>query len=271
MTPEQLKEKGLIQFPTVIGAVVPVVNVKGIKAGELTLSGEVLADIYLGKISHWNDSKIAALNPDVKLPDSMIATVFRADGSGTSYNFTYYLSQVSDGWKSGPGTSKSPKWPTAGVTGLGGKGNDGVAAFVTKTPGSIGYVEYAYAKENNLAYTKMKNKTGNVVEPTLASFQAAGNADWKAAKGFDLTIANQSDDPKAWPIAASTFILVHTHPENPEGVKNALNFFAWAYKNGNDLAEDLSYVPFSQPNKDLFMQSWSAVKNKDGQPVYQPK
>lgn len=268
LTPKELKEKGLIQFPTVIGAVVPVVNVSGISAGQLTLSGDVIADIYLGKIKKWNDAKIAALNSGVTLPDANIATVFRSDGSGTSYNFTYYLSQVSADWKNGPGTNKSPKWPTAGSSGLGGKGNDGVAAFVTKTPNSIGYVEYAYAKENNLAYTKMVNKAGQAVEPSLETFQAAGNADWKAAEGFDLTIANQSEDPKAWPIAASTFVLVKTNPKNPESTKAALAFFDWAYQNGDQLAQDLSYVPFSQANKEIFKQSWSAVKGKDGQALY---
>lgn len=260
LSPEKLQEKGLLQFPTVIGAVVPVVNINGIKAGDLTLSGEVLADIYLGKITKWNDPKIAALNKDVKLPDAAIATVFRSDGSGTSYNFTYYLSQVSADWKNGSGANKSPKWPTAGASGIGGKGNDGVAAFVSKTANTIGYVEYAYAKENNMAYTKMVNKAGQVVSPSLESFQAAGNADWKAAPGFDLTIANQSDDPKAWPIAASTFILVHTSPKDPAKTKAVLEFFDWAYKNGDKAAQDLSYVPFSQANKDLFKASWSAVK-----------
>lgn len=260
LTPKQLKDKGLIQFPTVIGAVVPVVNINGIKAGDLTLSGEVLADIYLGKITKWNDAKIAALNKGVSLPDANIATVFRSDGSGTSYNFTYYLSQVSADWKNGPGANKSPKWPTAGASGLGGKGNDGVAAFVSKTQNAIGYVEYAYAKENNMAYTKMVNKAGQSVEPSLESFQAAGNADWKAAEGFDLTIANQSDDPKAWPIAASTFILVHTQPKDPKATQAALEFFDWAYKNGDQAAQDLSYVPFSQANKDLFKASWKAVQ-----------
>lgn len=269
LKPEELEKKGLIQFPTVIGAVVPVINIEGIKAGELTLSGGVLADIYLGKITKWNDPKIAALNSGVTLPDAPIATVFRSDGSGTSYNFTYYLSQVSADWKNGPGANKSPKWPTAGASGLGGKGNDGVAAFVSKTKNAIGYVEYAYAKENQLAYTKMVNKAGQTVEPSLETFQAAGNADWKAAPGFNLTIANQSDDPKAWPIAASTFILVHTHPKNPEATKAVLAFFDWAYKNGDKAAEDLSYVPFSQANKDLFKASWRAVKGADEQPLYQ--
>ncbi|WP_084601768.1 phosphate ABC transporter substrate-binding protein PstS [Suttonella ornithocola] len=225
--------------------------------------------MYLGKIQKWNDPKIVALNDGAKLPDAAIATIFRSDGSGTSYNYTYYLSQVSEDWKNGPGASKSPKWPTAGSSGLGGKGNDGVAAFVTKIPNSIGYVEYAYAKENSLAYTKMVNRAGKTVEPSLESFQAAGNADWKAAPGFNLTIANQSEDPKAWPIAASTFILVHTQPKNPENTKAALEFFAWAYKNGDSIAEELAYVPFSAENKTLFQQSWSAIKGKDGNPLYQ--
>lgn len=268
LKPEELEKKGLIQFPTVIGAVVPVVNIAGIKGGQLTLSGEVLAEIYLGKITKWNDAKIVALNKGVNLPDANIATVFRSDGSGTSYNFTYYLSQVSADWKNGPGANKSPKWPTAGASGLGGKGNDGVAAFVTKTQNAIGYVEYAYAKENHLAYTKLINKAGQAVEPSLEAFQAAGNADWKAAPGFNLTIANQSDDPKAWPIAASTFILVHTNPKNPDATKAALAFFDWAYKNGDKAAEALSYVPFSQTNKDLFKASWNAVKGSDGKALY---
>lgn len=254
-----LNKAGLIQFPTVIGGVVPVVNIKGIGAGQLILSGKVLADIYLGKITRWNDPQITALNPGTSLPNAKIATIYRADGSGTSYNFTYYLSRVSDGWKNGPGASKSPKWPTAGASGIGGKGNSGVAAFVTRTSNAIGYVEYAYARENNLAYTRMVNKAGHTVAPSLASFQAAGNADWKAAPGFNLTIANASNDPSAWPIAASTFILVHTHPENPDRVKHALDFFNWAYQNGDKAAKELAYVPFSEENKSLFKASWKKV------------
>jgi len=261
LSAEELKKKGLIQFPTVIGAIVPVINLKGIDAGQLTLSGDILSDIYLGKITKWNDPRITKLNPDVKLPTTRIATIFRSDGSGTTYNFTYFLSDVSTQWKNGPGAHKSIKWPTAGKSGLGGKGNDGVAAFVAKTPNSIGYVEYAYAKENNMTYTKMTNRTGNVVAPSLSSFQAAGNADWKAAKGFNITIANQATDPKAWPIAASTFILVHTDPAKPARVQEVFKFVKWSYTNGDKIAEDLSYVPFSKANKDLFMKSWSEVKN----------
>ena len=268
---EALQKAGLIQFPTVIGGVVPVVNIKGIGAGELTLSGTVLAGIYLGRITRWNDPQIVALNPGANLPDAPIATIYRADGSGTSYNFTYYLSQVSDGWKNGPGASKSPKWPTAGASGIGGKGNSGVAAFVTRTSNAIGYVEYAYAKENHLAYTRMINKAGNAVTPSLASFQAAGNADWNAAPGFNLTIANASDDPKAWPIAASTFILVHTHPKDPTRVKHALDFFDWAYRNGDDAAQELAYVPFSKANKALFKASWKQVLDKNGTAVFEVK
>ena len=271
LSKEALQEAGLIQFPTVIGGVVPVVNINGVEAGELTLSGAVLADIYLGKISRWNDAKITTLNPGVSLPDAAIATIYRADGSGTSYNFTYYLSQVSDGWKNGPGASKSPKWPTAGKSGIGGKGNSGVAAFVTRTANSIGYVEYAYAKENHLAYTKMINKAGKTVMPTLETFQAAGNADWKTAPGFNLTIANASEDPQAWPIAASTFILVHTHPDNPAKVEHALAFFDWAYKNGDKAAQELAYVPFSAANKSLFKASWKQVVGKDGKAVFKDK
>lgn len=270
LSPEELEKNHMIQVPTVIGGIVPVINLPGVNAGDLTLDGATLADIYLGKITKWNDPAIAKLNPGVDLPDADIATVYRADASGTSYNFTYYLAQVSNDWKADPGVGTSPKWPTAGKAGVGGKGNAGVAAYVNKLPDSIGYVEYAYAVENNLAYTKMVNKEGETVSPTMEAFQAAGNADWKAAKGFQLTIANASDDPKAWPISASTFVIFHTDPKNPERVGAALKFFDWAYKNGDDAAKSLNYVPFSQTNKDLFISTFKQVVNADGKPVFNP-
>lgn len=270
MKPEELDKDGLIQFPTVIGGVVPVVNLEGIKPGELKLDGPTLAEIYLGKITKWNDPKIAGLNAGLKLPDAPINTVFRADGSGTTYNFTNYLGAVSPDWKAGPGVDKSVKWPTEATgTGAGGKGNEGVASMVKATANSIGYVEYAYAKQNNMTHTQLKNKAGNFVQPSAESFAAAGDADWKAAKGFYLTITDQPA-AQAWPISAATFIIVHKQPKNPENVKGALQFFDWAYKSGDDAAKSLDFVPFSEATKNLIRASWSQVVGADGKPLYVP-
>lgn len=270
MKPEELDKDGLIQFPTVIGGVVPVVNLEGIKPGELKLDGATLADIYLGKITKWNDPKIAALNSGLKLPDTAINTVFRADGSGTTYNFTNYLAAVSADWKAGPGVDKSVKWPTeTSGTGAGGKGNEGVASMVKSTANSIGYVEYAYAKQNNMTYTQLKNKAGNFVQPSAATFAAAGDADWKAAPGFNLTITDQPA-AQAWPISAATFIIVHKKPSNPENVKGVLQFFDWAYKSGDEAAKGLDFVPFSEATKNLIRASWSQVVGADGKPLYTP-
>lgn len=270
LKPEELKEAGLIQFPTVIGGVVPVVNIEGIESGQLVLSGEVLADIYLGKITKWNDPAIAALNEGLKLPDADIITAYRSDGSGTTFNFTYYLNEVSPAWAD-IGVDKSVEWPTAQTgSGVGGKGNEGVAGMVKQTPNSIGYVEYAYAKQNNMSHTAMINAAGKKVEPSADSFAASGNVDWSKAEGFYKVIAN-SETENAWPIAAATFILVHKNPQNPEKVAGVLNFFNWAYNEGDQAALDLDYVPFPDEAVALFKEEWKQVVGTDGKPVYTPK
>lgn len=269
LKPADLKAAGLIQFPTVIGGVVPVVNVEGVAPGKLVLDGQTLAAIYLGKVTKWNDPAITALNPEIKLPDSTITTVHRSDGSGTTFNFTYYLNAVSPDWAT-VGVNKSVEWPTdkAG-TGVGGKGNDGVAGMVKQAPNSIGYVEYAYAKQNSMSHAALKNAAGNVVQPSAKTFAAAGDVDWSKAEGFYKVIAN-SDTPDAWPISAATFILVHTNPEKPEQVAGALNFFNWAYNEGDQAALDLDYVPFSDAAVALFKDEWKKVVGADGKPVYTP-
>ncbi len=261
-----LDKDGLIQFPTVIGGVVAVVNIDGIKPGEVNLSGEVLANIYLGKIKKWNDAAITKLNPNIKLPDAAITTVFRSDGSGTSFNFTNYLSKVSPEWDKTVGAANSVKWPTAS-TGTAGKGNEGVATFVKNVKNSIGYVEYAYAKQNNMAHTSMTNKAGKVVQPSQETFAAAADADWAKAPGFKLILTNQ-DQENAWPIAAATFILVHKNPAKPEQTKAALSFFDWAYKNGDDAAKKLDYVPLPEAAKTAIRESWKQVVDAQGKAIY---
>ena len=266
LTPAELDEAGLIQFPTVIGGVVPVVNIEGIKPGELKLDGNVLADIYLGKISNWNDPAIKAMNPDLTLPDAPITTVFRSDGSGTTFNFTDYLAKVSPDWKDNVGVDKTVKWPTS-TTGAGGKGNEGVASYVNRMKNSIGHVEYAYAKQNKMSHAALKNAAGNIVQPSAETFAAAGDIDWSQQEGFYKVITN-SETEQAWPIAAATFILVHKQPENPKQVAGVLNFFDWAYSQGDDDAMALDYVPFSDTAVALFKAKWNEVKGSDGQPVY---
>ncbi|MCG3872373.1 phosphate ABC transporter substrate-binding protein PstS [Psychrobacter sp. Ps7] len=268
MTPEELDAAGLIQFPTVIGGVVPIVNIDGIEPGALKLDGATLADIYLGKISNWNDPAITAMNPDLTLPDAAITTVFRSDGSGTTFNFTDYLAKVSPDWKDTVGVDKTVKWPTS-ATGAGGKGNEGVSSYVNRMKNSIGYVEYAYAKQNNMSHTALKNAAGNVVQPSAETFAAAGDIDWSKQAGFYKVITN-SETEQAWPIAAATFILVHKQPENPQQVAGVLNFFDWAYSQGDDDAMVLDYVPFSDAAVALFKEKWNEVKGSDGQPVYKP-
>ncbi|MBU5617021.1 phosphate ABC transporter substrate-binding protein PstS [Psychrobacter sp. TAE2020] len=266
LTPEELDAAGLIQFPMVIGGVVPVVNIKGIEPGALKLDGKVLADIYLGNINKWNDPAIVQSNPDLKLPDSPITTVFRSDGSGTTFNFTDYLAKVSPEWQSSVGVDKTVKWPTSD-RGAAGKGNEGVASYVSRMANSIGYVEYAYAKQNNMAHVALKNAAGNVVQPSSASFAAAGNIDWSQQAGFYKVITN-SETAEAWPIAAATFILVHKQPKDAKQVAGVLNFFNWAYDQGDTAATELDYVPFSDKAVALFKDSWKQVVGTDGKPVY---
>lgn len=260
---EELEKDGLVQFPVVMGGVVAVYNIEGVASGQLKLTGDVLADIYNGKISKWNDAKIAELNPGVKLSAATITPVYRSDGSGTTSVFTTYLSDVSDGWKSGPGAGASVQWPV----GQGGKGNEGVAALVKQVPNSIGYVEYAYAKQNAIPFAQLRNKSGKFVSPEAKTFQAAAaGADWKAAPGFGISLTNQAGE-QAWPITAPTFILVHKSPEKPEQVAEALKFVDWAFSKGDAMAVELDYVPLPAPVKDQVRASWSAIKDKSGQPL----
>ncbi|MGO4704930.1 phosphate ABC transporter substrate-binding protein PstS [Microvirga sp. 2MCAF38] len=260
---DELEKDGLLQFPMVMGGVVAVYNIEGVASGQLKLTGDVLADIYAGKITKWNDAKIAGLNQGVKLSDATITPVYRSDGSGTTSVFTTYLSQVSDGWKTGPGAGASVQWPT----GQGGKGNEGVAALVKQVPNSIGYVEYAYAKQNAIPYAQLKNKSGKFVAPEAKTFQAAAaGADWKSAPGFGISLTDQSGD-EAWPITAPTFILVYKNPEKPEQVAEALKFFNWAFAKGDNQAVELDYVPLPAALKDQVRASWAEIKDKAGQPL----
>ena len=239
LKPEELDKDGLAQWPMVMGGIVAVVNLDGVKPGDIHIDGPTLADIYLGNITKWNDPKLKALNPNLNLPDLAIVPIHRADGSGTTFNFTYYLGEVSPDWKSKVGVATTVDWPG----GIGAKGNDGVSNNVATTKGAIGYVEYAYAKQNKLTHASMVNKAGKVVEPTLEAFQAAAaNADWAHAPGFYLILANQPGDT-SWPMTAATFILMHKNPANPAASKDALEFFRWAYEKGDKMAQDLDYIP----------------------------
>ena len=261
LTDEVLAKKGQMQFPTVIGGVVPVINVKGIKPGEFKLNGQVLGDIYLGKIAKWNDPAIKALNPTLNLPDDAIATVRRADGSGTTFIFTNYLSKVNAEWKSKVGEGTAVNWPN----GAGGKGNEGVSAFVGRLPSSIGYVEYAYAKQNKMTYAQMQNSTGNFVQPNDTAFKAAAaGADW--SKSFYQILTNQNGKD-AWPISGATFILMHKLQDKPANATETLKFFAWAYKNGDKTADDLEYVPMPKSVVTNIEIAWGEIKDASGKPV----
>jgi len=236
---EDLQAGGLGQFPSVIGGIVPVINVEGIETGKLELSGKVLADIFQGKITKWNDPAIAALNKGLKLPETNITVVHRSDGSGTSFNFTNYLAKVSPDWKNGPGEGSAVQWPV----GVGGKGNEGVAAYVKQIKGSIGYVEFAYAKTNNIAYAKLENAAGKVVEPSAKAFAAAAaTAKWEDAKDFNLIMTN-APGADAWPITATTWIIMYKQPKNAEKSAAAFDFFKWSLEKGQAQAESLDYVP----------------------------
>lgn len=263
LSDEKLAESGLFQFPTIIGGVVLAVNIPGIKSGELTLDGKTLGDIYLGTITKWNDPAIAKLNPNLKLPDQNIAVVRRADGSGTSFVFTGYLAKVNETWKTKVGSGSTVNWPV----GLGGKGNDGVAAFVQRLPGSIGYVEYAYVKQNGLAYTKLINANGKIVSPTQEAFSAAAkDIDWSKSFAQDLT-GQKGDD--AWPITSTTFILIHKVQEKPQQAAEVLKFFDWAYKNGGQQAMQLDYAVLPDSVVEQIRKTWkSDIKDTHGNPVY---
>ena len=262
---EDLNTIGLLQFPMIMGGIVPVVNIQGVKPGEMKLTGAVLADIFLGKVKKWDDAEIAKLNPGVKLPSQAIAVVHRSDGSGTTYNFADYLAKVSPEWKSKVGVNTSVEWPV----GEGGKGNEGVAAVVGQRAGAIGYVEYAYALQNKMTYTLMGNKAGKYVSPNAKSFQsAAANADWKNTPGFNLLLTDQPG-AESWPITASSFILVYKIQEKPENGKQVLDFFAWSYANGQKMAESLDYVAMPESVVKLVEETWKTqIKDKSGKPVW---
>ncbi len=262
LKPEVLEKDGLVQFPTVIGGVVPVINVTGVKPGQLKLTGAVLADIYLGKVSKWNDKEIADLNPGVTLPNMDIAVIRRADGSGTSFIFTNYLSKVSGEWKSKVGEGTAVQWPT----GMGGKGNEGVSAFLQRIPNSIGYVEYAYAKQNKLSWVMMQNAAGQYVAPDDETFKdAAANADWNKSS-FGEILTNQSGK-KAWPITGATFILMHKVQDKPAQAAEVLKFFNWSYANGDAMATDMDYVPLPDSLVKQISNSWANIKDAAGKPV----
>lgn len=262
MKPEDLVKNGLVQFPTCVGGVVPVVNIKGISSGQLRLSGAVLADIYQGKITTWNDPAITALNPDVKLPSAAIAVVRRADGSGTSFIFTNYLSKVSAEWKEKVGEGTAVQWPV----GLGGKGNEGVSAFVQRLNNSIGYVEYAYAKQSKMAVVSLQNAAGKFVLPTDEAFKgAAAGAKWDPASFY--AILTDQPGEKTWPITGATFILMQKTQDKPTQAKETLNYFAWAYKNGGAMASELDYVPLPDSLTKTIEASWAQIKDASGKAV----
>jgi phosphate transport system substrate-binding protein len=262
---KELDESGLVQFPMVMGGIVPVINLDGIKPGDLTIDGPTLAKIFLSEIKKWNDPAIQKLNPSTKLPDQAIAIVHRSDGSGTTYNFAYYLAEVSADWKSKVGVNTSVQWPA----GIGAKGNEGVANNVGNTKGAIGYVEYAYALQNKLTHTKMVNKDGKTVLPTAESFQAAAaNADWNSQPGFGVILANQPG-ANSWPMTAATWIMLYKQPGDVTATGEALKFFAWAYKKGAASAEELHYVPMPAKVISDVEKYWSVnVKDAGGKPLY---
>ncbi|HEY0821557.1 MAG TPA: phosphate ABC transporter substrate-binding protein PstS [Rhizobacter sp.] len=258
---EALQKDGLLQFPTVIGGVVPVVNIAGIKPGQIKLTGQVLGDIYLGKITKWNDPALTAINPGVPLPDAAISVVRRADGSGTSFIFTNYLSKVNAEWQSKVGEGTAVNWPT----GAGGKGNEGVAAFVGRLPNSIGYVEYAYVKQNKMTYTLLKNKDGNFVAPDDLNFKAAAaGADW--AKSFYQVLTEQPGKD-AWPLTGATFIMMHKQQDKPAQAAATIKFFEWAFVNGDKAAAELEYVALPDSVKNLVRKQWAQIKDAGGKQV----
>lgn len=259
MKGDELTATGLVQFPTVLGGVVPIINVEGIKPGELQLTGDVLADIYLGTITQWNDAKIAALNPKSKLPAESITVVHRADGSGTTFIFTDYLNEVSKPWAEKMGKGAAVKWPAANS--VGGKGNEGVAANVSRVKNSIGYVEYAYAKKNKMTYVKLQNRDGNLVGPDDLTFAAAAaGADWFSTPGMGISLVNQKG-AQSWPITGATFILMYREPKNAKNSQETIKFFDWAFVNGAKLAAELDYVPLPKLVTDrIRSEVWTQVK-----------
>jgi phosphate transport system substrate-binding protein len=262
---EELTKDGLVQFPMVMGGIVPVVNLEGVKPGDLVIDGPALSKIFLGEIKSWDDPALAKLNPGVKLPKQAIVIVHRSDGSGTTFNFTYYLSEVNAEWKSKVGTNTAVEWPA----GIGAKGNEGVANNVANTKGSIGYVEYAYALQNKLTFTKMINKDGNSVAPTSKAFQAAAaNAKWDSVPGYGVILANQPG-ADSWPMTAATWILIHAKPQDAAAASEALKFFSWAYEKGAKAAEELDYIPMPAAVVTSVKKTWSAeIKDASGKSLY---
>lgn len=262
---KDLQQAGLVQFPMIMGGVVPVVNLLGIPSGKLRLTGPVLADIYLGKVKRWNDPAIAKINPGLTLPAAEIAVVHRADGSGTTWIFTNYLTKVSPAWADEIGNAKAVQWPA----GMGGKGNEGVAAFVSKVNGSIGYVEYAYAKQNHMTVVTMQNHDGTFVAPTAANFQAAAEgADWKGTPGYYVVLTDQPGK-NAWPITGASFILMHKKQRGPAQAAEVLKFLNWSYVNGNQAAMDLDYVPMPASVVTLVRQTWAdEIKGAGGETIW---
>lgn len=264
MKPEDLEKNGLMQFPAIMGGVVPVYNLKGIKAGEIRFTGELLANIYLGKVKKWNDAAIAGLNPGVKLPDDNITVVHRSDGSGTTFLWTNYLSKVSADWKGAVGEGTSVKWPA----GVGGKGNEGVASYVQKINGALGYVEYAYAKQNKLTAGMMRNKAGKFVLPDDNSFKAAAaGAEWTKTPGMGVVLTEQPGDG-SWPVTGASFILIHKAQDKPAAGREVLRFFEWSFANGQKMADELDYVPMPEPVVKVIQAEWKNIKDAAGKPVY---
>lgn len=267
MSEADLKEAGLYQFPAIIGGVVPVVNVPGVQPYQLRLSGALLAEIFLGKVKQWNAPEIAAINPGVALPKLPITVVHRSDGSGTSFLYTSYLTKVSPAWAKDVGANDAVNWPT----GLGGKGNDGVAAFVRQTAGSIGYVEYAYAKQNGLSAVQMQNSTGAFLRPSAESFAAAAEgAPWATTPGNAVLLIDQPG-ANAWPITGASFVILYRNPKNPDSAANVLKFYDWAFRNGDQAAAELDFVPLPQAVEEQLRQQWATAVTANGKPVYQPQ
>ena len=263
MKPEDLQKNGLVQFPAIMGGVVPVYKVPGIGAGQLKFTGKLLADIYMGKVSKWNDPAIAQLNPGAKLPGDNITVVHRSDGSGTTFLWTNYLSKVSPEFKQAVGEGTSVKWPA----GVGGKGNEGVASYVQKINGAIGYVEYAYAKQNKLAHGQVQNAAGQFVQPDDESFKAAAaGADWASVPGMGMVLTNQAG-AKAWPITGASFILMHAKQDKPESAREVLKFFDWSFRNGQKMADELDYVPMPEAVVKRIQAAWKTVTDNSGKPV----
>jgi phosphate transport system substrate-binding protein len=262
---DELEKSGLVQFPMVMGGIVPVLNLDGVAPGSLVLDGPTLAKIFLGQVKSWDDAAIKALNPSATLPKQAITVVHRADGSGTTFNFTNYLSKVSPEWKSKVGEATAVEWPV----GIGAKGNEGVAGNVAQTKGSVGYVEFAYAKQNKLTFTKMINAAGKTVSPVSETFQAAAaNADWNSVPGYGVILSNQPGD-QSWPMTAATFILIHKQPQDPAAAGEALKFFAWAYANGGKAAEELDFVPMPAAVVTAVENVWAKeIKDAGGKPIF---